>query len=24
VDTVAFPYRSGVPVGRARPLAHNA
>lgn len=24
VDTVAFPYRSGVPVGRARSLAHNA
>jgi hypothetical protein len=24
VDTGAFPYRSGVPVGRARSLAHNA
>ncbi len=23
VDTVAFPYRNGVPVGRARSLAHN-
>jgi hypothetical protein len=24
VDTIAFPYRNGVPVGRARSLAHNA